>query len=71
VACYPASGIARVDHQLRGIHDSAEIVAGMVGGNDHRVVAGQGLWVQRNGLNLRDLFLDIFFNVVYLWLVVL
>src|ERR1700738_83334 len=32
-------GVARIHHQLGGIHDRRVIVAGVIRGNDHRVVA--------------------------------
>jgi len=41
VADHPASGVARVDDQLGGIHNGAEVVAGMIGGNEHGVVPGE------------------------------
>ena len=43
VACDAPSGIARIDHQLGCVNNPAEIVAGMIRGDNHCVVAGQSL----------------------------
>src|ERR1700722_14328094 len=52
VAHYATGGVAGVDYQLGGVDDGGVVVAGMVGGDDYAVVAGQGLWVQGHGLHV-------------------
>jgi hypothetical protein len=46
-----ARGIAGVDDQLRGLDDHRVIVAGVIGGDEHAVVCGQRLAVNRHGFH--------------------
>ena len=47
-----ASGVTGVDHEFGAVHNGRVIVAGVIGGNDHTVVAGERLWGDGHGLHI-------------------
>src|SRR5258708_34817474 len=52
VTNHPAGGVARVNDELRGIHDGAIVVAGMVGGDQDGVIFPERLRTQRHGFHI-------------------
>ena len=47
-----AGGVARVHDQLGAVNDGHVVVDGMVGGDDHGIVARERLRIQGNGLHV-------------------
>src|SRR6202008_3106054 len=71
VANDAARGVARIDDQLRGMHDGFVVVAGMIGSNHHSIVTRESLWIEWHRLHVPVIVVAHLVELGEVWIVVI